>query len=225
MPVVTHRSRDVRHCFTGSSSQRDSPPPPPGPSAPPSPPRSSLSPGSAVLKRSRSDAYTATPQFGSTGKKLSIGTAHFVEVPSIIVCQFVPVESLKIGFNPILHNLQSVFSLFISVLPLSRKLGSVSARIRPRRRRVRHIIVKAHAVRVSNRIPAAKPPQLCRVNAGPNLVPRAWQGAKSVSYDVYSPCFLGFFRWPGIAAFTSVPARSQLPVQSHRASLHPPNHL
>lgn len=37
---------------------------------------------------------------------------------------------------------------------------------------------------ISNRIPACEPPQLRRVEAGPNLVPRAWQGAKSVSYSV-----------------------------------------
>ncbi len=42
---------DARRRLTDSASQRDSPPPPPGLLDSASPPRSSLSPGSAVLKR------------------------------------------------------------------------------------------------------------------------------------------------------------------------------
>ena len=59
-----------------------------------------------------------------------------------------------------------------------------ACRIQRSQRAAANICKRIQSVVIWQTIPTHKPAQLCRVEAGPNLVPRAWQGANSVSYSV-----------------------------------------
>jgi len=65
-----------------------------------------------------------------------------------------------------------------------RRIGLSTGRVQSTSRRVPDVLNEVHTVTVSNRIPAREPPQLGRVNPGPNLVPRARHGVRPVSYSV-----------------------------------------